>query len=66
LALTGAIDTQQTADNLQGNQTAACSTCTELIAASFTFSGTPALDTSQCASFGVKTQTVPGPIALAE
>jgi Flp pilus assembly protein TadG len=66
LSLTGAIYTRNTADNLQGNQTAACSTCTELIAASFTFNGTPALDTSQCSSFGVKTQSAPGRVALAE
>ncbi|HEV2097315.1 MAG TPA: pilus assembly protein TadG-related protein [Stellaceae bacterium] len=66
LALTGAIYTPKTQDGLSGNQTAACSTCTELIAASFLFNGDTSLDTSQCTNFGVKTASVPGKVALSE
>jgi Putative Flp pilus-assembly TadE/G-like len=65
LSLTGAIDTSKTVDDMQGNPTS-CSNCTELIAAAFTLGGTPYLDTSTCASFGVKTDTVSGAIALTE
>jgi hypothetical protein len=66
LALTGAIYTPNTQDGLSGNQTAACSTCTELIAASFLFNGDTSLDTSQCTNFGVKTASVPGKVALSQ
>jgi hypothetical protein len=34
--------------NFQGNPTSSASTCTEVIAASITFSGTPNLDNSGC------------------
>jgi hypothetical protein len=66
LSLTGAVVTKYTQDALQGNQTAACSTCTDFIASSFTFSGTLYLDASGCSSVGAETALVPGPVLLAE
>ncbi|MBV8739474.1 MAG: hypothetical protein JO007_19920 [Alphaproteobacteria bacterium] len=65
LVLTGAIDTSLTADVVQGNPTS-CSGCTELIAANFDLTGALYLDTSNCAAFDVKTDTVPGSVALVE
>jgi hypothetical protein len=65
LVLTGAIDTSLTEDLVQGNPIS-CTGCTELIAANFDLAGSPYLDTSNCASSGVKTDTVPGTVALAE
>jgi hypothetical protein len=65
LVLTGAIDTSLTEDVVQGNPTS-CSSCTELIGANFDLAGALYLDTSNCASFGVNTDTVPGTVALAE
>jgi Flp pilus assembly protein TadG len=65
LVLTGAIDTSLTEDVVQGSPTS-CSGCTELIAANFDLAGALYLDNSNCASVDVKTDTVPGTVALAE